>query len=424
MSSADTYAVMPLDSYSSFKPFKSGSAIKSPRLMDRRNIFREEREEQHKRISIHSLLNDDSDEQKYNRIVNTPLPIPSTSTASPASSYSLPPLIDTAGASLQYRHNHHQYSRNRNGSHPYFHPSSAHRVSESGRHSSPAPSGSWPSSSPQYRQQTSIGKYRMPTPGSSPPAGINASPVNNANGSLSRPPYSPPYSAPVDIPPGSLHGQPQLFNRGGSSSPSTVTEYSSEEKKSLLFPEALFAVLEDAKNYSWIRWDPDGKSFRFNNYDNLLEALTRYGVRARMKPSVSKNLNDYQFQRLSDARKRKRSPDSVMWHVWKHPEFQRDRLDLIKNMVRRKSSTATTSSVAATAPLSASSGPSALSSQSPTPAASVMVSPNHHPHHHPFDNSHLYRRGASPSRTAGLTRSTQNNYNQHHHSLQHQQIHI
>ncbi|KAJ1678512.1 hypothetical protein EV182_003902, partial [Spiromyces aspiralis] len=78
---------------------------------------------------------------------------------------------------------------------------------------------------------------------------------------------------------------------GGPNSRCSPVMSGQEERKSLLFPEALYAVLEDPSNHDWIRWDDNGLSFRFNDYDKLLKALTLYGVRARMKPSVSKNLN-------------------------------------------------------------------------------------------------------------------------------------
>ncbi|KAJ2842810.1 hypothetical protein J3B02_005469 [Coemansia erecta] len=65
-----------------------------------------------------------------------------------------------------------------------------------------------------------------------------------------------------------------------------------------------------------------------------MACLRRYGLKARQKASVTKNLTDYSFRRLKDMRKRVPGPGGVVWWHFSHPDFARDSPDRLCRIVR------------------------------------------------------------------------------------------
>ncbi|KAJ1915411.1 Heat shock transcription factor [Mycoemilia scoparia] len=102
------------------------------------------------------------------------------------------------------------------------------------------------------------------------------------------------------------------------------------------FVYALWSVVNDEGNRRWIQWNMDGSRFRVKNANNLLTAMQCYGLKAKKKDSLNKNLTEYGFHRISDGRRDGKLED--FWHEFIHPLFQRDRVDLLPGIIRRQRS--------------------------------------------------------------------------------------
>ncbi|KAJ2632518.1 Heat shock transcription factor [Coemansia sp. RSA 1290] len=101
------------------------------------------------------------------------------------------------------------------------------------------------------------------------------------------------------------------------------------------FPYALFDITQDPSNSEWIRWNDDGDEFQFCDWGLLIGELSRRGMAAKKKESVSKNLHDYEFASLTDSRRRIPDQDGLIWYRFRHPNFKRGRQDLISGIIRR-----------------------------------------------------------------------------------------
>lgn len=99
------------------------------------------------------------------------------------------------------------------------------------------------------------------------------------------------------------------------------------------FPQALYDILENGNE--WIQWNRDGDKFRYNDPDRLTQELQHLGFKARDSASLSKNFNDYQFKRLSDARKNRYSSSRTNWTVFAHPYFVRNKSYML-HLIRRR----------------------------------------------------------------------------------------
>ncbi|KAJ2852720.1 Heat shock transcription factor [Coemansia brasiliensis] len=139
-----------------------------------------------------------------------------------------------------------------------------------------------------------------------------------------------PYDAPVWRP-----SRTRSTESSGSSSQLPYARRQLMPRTPVAFPYALFDIVQDPSNSEWIRWNNDGDEFQFCDWSLLIGELSRRGMAAKKKESVSKNLHDYEFASLTDSRRRIPDQDGLVWHKFRHPNFQQGRRDLISGIVRR-----------------------------------------------------------------------------------------
>ncbi|KAI8322013.1 hypothetical protein GQ54DRAFT_243785, partial [Martensiomyces pterosporus] len=102
------------------------------------------------------------------------------------------------------------------------------------------------------------------------------------------------------------------------------------------FPEALYNVVSDPFNSCGAMWNQNGTAFRYRDEHQLLVELQAQGIKARKDASISKNLNDFRFQRHSDGRRRKQDDDAEdCWTVFSHSVFRRGNIDGVREMRRK-----------------------------------------------------------------------------------------
>ncbi|KAI8320961.1 hypothetical protein GQ54DRAFT_247803, partial [Martensiomyces pterosporus] len=83
-------------------------------------------------------------------------------------------------------------------------------------------------------------------------------------------------------------------------------------------------------------WNQSGTAFRYRDEHQLLVELRAQGIKARSDASIAKNLNDFRFQRHSDARRRRqRNGGEDGWTVFSHPAFRRGSAEEVKGMKRK-----------------------------------------------------------------------------------------
>ncbi|KAJ2233398.1 Heat shock transcription factor [Coemansia sp. RSA 1722] len=100
------------------------------------------------------------------------------------------------------------------------------------------------------------------------------------------------------------------------------------------FVYALYRIVENQTNTEWIRWADNGSSFEFCDWERLMACLRRYGLKARQRASVTKNLTDYSFRRLKDMRKRVPGHGGIIWWHFSHSDFIRGSPDRLCRIVR------------------------------------------------------------------------------------------
>ncbi|KAJ1891586.1 hypothetical protein LPJ66_006836 [Kickxella alabastrina] len=100
------------------------------------------------------------------------------------------------------------------------------------------------------------------------------------------------------------------------------------------FPQALYKILN--AGHTWIEWNTDGSKIRYNDPGRLIRELQTLGFKAQDSASLSKNFNDYSFNRLSDARKSRYDPYKSTWTVFCHAEFLRHDPDRANAIQRRR----------------------------------------------------------------------------------------
>ncbi|KAI9503883.1 hypothetical protein BX070DRAFT_120163 [Coemansia spiralis] len=164
--------------------------------------------------------------------------------------------------------------------------------------------------------------YQPPSPSSSSPIPYSSITLFSSPPQPPPPPHCPsplhrpsplhcPRSRPRPRPPQRL--QPPYFRR------------------TMNFPSALYRVIQNPANSNWIRWEDNGASFRFHDWDQLINELRKLGFRASRRTSVDRNLHDYRF--VSNHNGRHRIPDlndDRIWFKFHHEYFTRDNPDFTR----------------------------------------------------------------------------------------------
>ncbi|KAJ2331708.1 hypothetical protein GGI00_003131 [Coemansia sp. RSA 2681] len=100
------------------------------------------------------------------------------------------------------------------------------------------------------------------------------------------------------------------------------------------FPQALYKIL--GEGHAWIEWSKDGTKLRYNDPIRLMRELQGLGFKAQDLASLNKNFNDYNFKRLSDARKSRYESSKCTWTIFAHANFARGNVDAVNNIRRRR----------------------------------------------------------------------------------------
>ncbi|KAI9503901.1 hypothetical protein BX070DRAFT_251654 [Coemansia spiralis] len=91
------------------------------------------------------------------------------------------------------------------------------------------------------------------------------------------------------------------------------------------FPSALYRVIQDPANSDWIQWVNNGKSFRFHDWNRLINALRGFGFKASRRSSVDRNFHDYRFKSKHNGRRRVQDlKDNLAWFQFQHEFFTRE----------------------------------------------------------------------------------------------------
>ncbi|ORY06098.1 winged helix DNA-binding domain-containing protein [Basidiobolus meristosporus CBS 931.73] len=110
-----------------------------------------------------------------------------------------------------------------------------------------------------------------------------------------------------------------------------------QHKEVSVFVRKLYRMLENDKHAEHIRWNSSGTSFVIPDGPLLAAVVLPQYFKASTFSSFVRQLNNYEFRRISDARKAK-NPTSQLASVFTHRNFQRgkyNQLHLIKRSVNR-----------------------------------------------------------------------------------------
>ncbi|ORX92242.1 winged helix DNA-binding domain-containing protein, partial [Basidiobolus meristosporus CBS 931.73] len=100
-----------------------------------------------------------------------------------------------------------------------------------------------------------------------------------------------------------------------------------------IFVRKLYRMLENDKHAEYIRWNLSGNSFVIPDGPLLAAVVLPQYFKASTFSSFVRQLNNYQFRRISDARKAK-SPTNQLASVFTHPSFQRGKFNLLHRIKR------------------------------------------------------------------------------------------
>ncbi|KAJ2771445.1 hypothetical protein IWQ57_002214, partial [Coemansia nantahalensis] len=83
-------------------------------------------------------------------------------------------------------------------------------------------------------------------------------------------------------------------------------------------------------------WVPGKPQFRVCDRKRFLKTLKAHGLKATRFQSVTKNMRDYSFVALDDARRRIPGADGKLWISYENENFRQGRRDLLEKMQRRR----------------------------------------------------------------------------------------
>ncbi|KAK9680855.1 hypothetical protein K7432_015815 [Basidiobolus ranarum] len=115
------------------------------------------------------------------------------------------------------------------------------------------------------------------------------------------------------------------------------TQIPPQSKEIPVFVRKLYRMLDNERHAEYIRWNSSGNSFVIPDGPLLAAVVLPKFFKASTFSSFVRQLNNYEFRRISDARKAK-NPSSQLASVFTHPNFQRgkyNQLHLIKRSVNR-----------------------------------------------------------------------------------------
>ncbi|KAI5148162.1 hypothetical protein ENBRE01_0150 [Enteropsectra breve] len=98
----------------------------------------------------------------------------------------------------------------------------------------------------------------------------------------------------------------------------------------------LYGIVNDPRYQNYIRWGPTGSSFLIVNPVEFTHLVLSDNFKHTNISSFIRQLNKYDFHKVKSTESAKKRRGSGIWE-FVHKNFKKDRLDLIKQIVRKKS---------------------------------------------------------------------------------------
>lgn len=113
---------------------------------------------------------------------------------------------------------------------------------------------------------------------------------------------------------------------------------SSGPKARPAFVMKVWSMVNDSKNHEYIRWDDDGKTFQVYHREEFMKSILPKYFKHNNFASFVRQLNMYGWHKVQDINTGTLKDDKSIEENWKfkNPYFQRDREDLLDNIVRNK----------------------------------------------------------------------------------------
>ena len=118
-----------------------------------------------------------------------------------------------------------------------------------------------------------------------------------------------------------------------SSSPSSLNSQAQIHSKKYPFPHKLYDLMAKTDSRDVISWSADGTEFVVHDHARFASILLPIYFGHNQMRSFDRQLNYWEFERTNTN---KISNKSFGGKSWKHPFFQKDRRDLLKEIVRKK----------------------------------------------------------------------------------------
>ena len=118
-----------------------------------------------------------------------------------------------------------------------------------------------------------------------------------------------------------------------SSSPSSLNSQAQIHSKKYPFPHKLYDLMAKTDSRDVISWSADGTEFIVHDHARFASILLPIYFGHNQMRSFDRQLNYWEFERTNTN---KISNKSFGGKSWKHPFFQKDRRDLLKEIVRKK----------------------------------------------------------------------------------------
>lgn len=104
------------------------------------------------------------------------------------------------------------------------------------------------------------------------------------------------------------------------------------------FVMKVWSMVNDPKNHDYIRWDDDGKTFQVYHREEFMKSILPKYFKHNNFASFVRQLNMYGWHKVQDINTGTLKDDKSVEENWKfkNPFFQRDREDLLDNIIRNK----------------------------------------------------------------------------------------
>ncbi|GMM35854.1 stress-responsive transcription factor [Saccharomycopsis crataegensis] len=111
----------------------------------------------------------------------------------------------------------------------------------------------------------------------------------------------------------------------------------SQPKSRPAFVMKLWLMVNDTNNFAHIQWSPDGKSFKVINRESFMKTILPKYFKHSNFSSFVRQLNMYGWHKVQDMNVGSNTSASDEIWQFENPNFQKNREDLLDNIVRNKS---------------------------------------------------------------------------------------